>query len=137
VHANWDRIKHAEKSRDSVTDGVPMGQPALTLAAALQRKAARLDLPADLAAPPAAPAPATAAGSARSGGPTASAASDLGRRLWSLVADARAAGLDPEAELRHAARAFRDTLAAAERAARAAGRDPATLVPAEWRSYLG
>ena len=34
--------------------------------------------------------------------------SALGRRLWALVAEARAAGLDPEAELRGAAREFRD-----------------------------
>jgi XTP/dITP diphosphohydrolase len=114
VHANWDRIKRAEKSRDSVTDGVPMGQPALTLAATLQRKAARLDVPTDVLPP----------------------GSDLGRRLWSLVAAGRAAGLDPEAELRTAARAFRDALAAAERAARADGHDPAALSAADWRRYL-
>jgi XTP/dITP diphosphohydrolase len=115
VHANWDQIKRAEKDRDSVTDGVPMGQPALTLAATLQRKAARLDLPPDV--PP--------------------AGSDLGRRLWALVAEARAAGLDAEAELRGAARSFRDTVAAAERAARADGRDPAGLSAAQWLRYLG
>jgi XTP/dITP diphosphohydrolase len=114
VHANWDRIKRAEKRRGSVTDGVPMGQPALTLAATLQRKAGRLDLPADLRP----------------------AGSDLGRRLWSLVAEAAAAGLDAEAELRAAARAFRDTVAAAERAAEDAGRDPATLSAADWSGFL-
>jgi XTP/dITP diphosphohydrolase len=112
VHDRWDEIKREEKRRDSVTDGVPMGQPALTLAATLQRKAARLDLPA------------------------LPAADGLGGRLWSLVADARAAGLDPEAELRAVARTYRDTLADAERAARAAGHDPATLAPADWQKYL-
>ena len=35
----WDQIKAAEKGRLSVTDGVPMGQPSLSLAAKLQRRA--------------------------------------------------------------------------------------------------
>jgi XTP/dITP diphosphohydrolase len=114
VESNWDVIKRTEKARESVTDGVPMGQPALTLAATLQRKAAKLDLPAD----------------------AMSTVDGLGAELWALVARARAAGLDPEAELRQVARRFRDALAAAERAARADGRDPGTLTPAEWARYL-
>ena len=94
VSANWERIKQAEKQRGSVTDGVPMGQPALMLAATLQRKAARAGLS------PAAP---------------AGAGHELGRRLWTLVAEAQAAGLDPEAELRAVARAYRDAVLQAER----------------------
>ena len=34
VAANWDEIKAVEKRRESVTDGVPLGQPALALAGA-------------------------------------------------------------------------------------------------------
>jgi XTP/dITP diphosphohydrolase len=112
VVSNWDVIKGAEKARESVTEGVPLGQPALTLAATLQRKAAKLALPPD----------ALPAG--------------VGARLWELVREARAAGLDPEAELRQVARHYRDTLAAAERAARADGRDPAALDAADWSRYL-
>src|SRR3954447_5952888 len=44
----WDQIKAAEKGRLSVTDGVPMGQPSLSLAAKLQRRAVRGGLPVDL-----------------------------------------------------------------------------------------
>ena len=51
VEANWDEIKKAEKGRTSVTDGVPMGQPALSLAAKLQSRAARSGLPASLVVP--------------------------------------------------------------------------------------
>ena len=114
VLRNWDVIKRAEKTRESVTDGVPMGQPALTLAATLQHKAAKLTLPAG-ALP---------------------AADGFGGRLWELVAEARAAGLDAESELRRVSRAYRDVLAAAERAARADGRDPAELTATDWARYL-
>ncbi|HSV66401.1 MAG TPA: MazG family protein [Mycobacteriales bacterium] len=109
VHANWDKIKRAEKPRGSVTDGVPMGQPALTLAAALQRKAARIGLADVLPDPAAAGAPAPELGGPEPSGPM------VGRRLWALVAEARAAGLDAEAELRAVARAYRAAVIAAER----------------------
>ncbi len=62
VKRNWDEIKKEEKriraERSGVTatpavpsalDGVPFGQPALALAAQLQRRAARAGVPADLA----------------------------------------------------------------------------------------
>jgi len=35
VEANWEQIKAEEKKRESVVDGVPVGQPALALAAKL------------------------------------------------------------------------------------------------------
>ena len=38
---NWERIKKAEKSRDSVLDGIAMSQPALALAAKVLRRAER------------------------------------------------------------------------------------------------
>jgi XTP/dITP diphosphohydrolase len=93
VKRNWDEIKKAERahanpgSDPSVLDGVPFGQPALSLAAQLQRRATRAGAPADLGAPP---------------GP------DLGDQLLVLVARAREQGLDPELELRAAARRYRD-----------------------------
>jgi XTP/dITP diphosphohydrolase len=114
VSDNWDVIKKAEKARSSVTEGVPMGQPALTLAATLQRKAGKLDLPPGMPAVPA----------------------GVGATLWDLVARARAAGVDAESELRHVARAYRDALATAEAAARADGRDPADLSAEDWSRYL-
>ncbi|MEV5575696.1 MazG family protein [Spirillospora sp. NPDC052269] len=99
VNANWEQIKAAERAEKkgeaaSVLDGVPMGQPALSLAAQLQRRAARVELPED---------------------DYEVAGSDLGSRLFSLVRQAQAEGVDAEAELRAAARAFADRVRAWER----------------------
>lgn len=125
VKQNWDAIKAAERvaaggGPGSVTDGVPLGQPALSLAAQLQRRAERAGVPGDLAdltvtASAASPAgPAAPAGSAARTGPDA-AVSDIGARLFALVTTAREAGLDPELELRAAARVYRDRVLAWER----------------------
>ncbi len=163
VKQNWDAIKAAERTSadgvpGSVLAGVPFGQPALALAAQLQRRAERSGVPADLVAEApladstpaagvasasarAASAPAAADGSAAGapavgapaagdgsaagapaagGGSAASApaAGDesvaLGADLFQLVARARAAGLDPELELRAAARRYRDRVYAWE-----------------------
>jgi XTP/dITP diphosphohydrolase len=46
------------------------------------------------------------------------AVSDIGAELFALVARARQAGLDPELELRAAARAYRDRVRAWERPGR-------------------
>ena len=102
LEGSWEALKQAEKGRASVTDGVPLSQPALSLAAKLQKRGSRLGAP----VPP---------------------ADGLGGELWELVRRCREAGVDPEVELRDAARAYRDALAAAEAAARAGGLDPATL----------
>jgi uncharacterized protein YabN with tetrapyrrole methylase and pyrophosphatase domain len=69
VKTNWDAIKAAEReaasgSSASILDGIPLAQPALSLATALQRRASRAGAPPDLAdlaaaAPPASIAPAT------------------------------------------------------------------------------
>ena len=72
-----------------MTEGVPLGQPALALAAKLQRRAARLGVP-------------------------AIAFEGAGGELWALVERCVAEGLDPEVELRSVARAFRDRLAVLE-----------------------
>ena len=106
VKRNWDQIKAAERSRASgapasALAGVPFGQPALALATQLQRRAERAGVPAELAdLPPDA---------AQDGeGPA------LGAELLRLVATARASGLDPELELREAARRYRDRVRAWE-----------------------
>jgi XTP/dITP diphosphohydrolase len=110
VNANWEEIKKAERAAKaagsadgadgavgpSVLDGVPFGQPALSLAAQLQRRAARAGI---------------SAGPAGGPGPGAG----LGQALMALVAQAREAGLDPELELRAAARRFADSVRAQER----------------------
>ena len=148
VTANWDKIKKAERSAKgasgpaqvSALDGVPFGQPGLSLATQLQRRAARAGLPDHLLTAPAAPAaPAASAASAAPAVPATDAApatpaplpvtqvtaeadeaigagSDLGDRLFALVASARAADLDPELELRAAARRFAERVRAWEQA---------------------
>jgi XTP/dITP diphosphohydrolase len=101
VKRNWETIKAEERAAASggpasALDGVPMAQPALALAAQLQRRAAAAGAPPDLADLP------------------AEQVSDVGAELFALVAKTRAAGLDPELELRRAARAFRDRFRAWE-----------------------
>ncbi|HSS90958.1 MAG TPA: MazG family protein [Streptosporangiaceae bacterium] len=114
VKRNWDAIKAAERAEAagapvSVLDTVPFGQPALSLAAQLQRRAERAGVPADLAGRP-------ASGPGQGDGAAGQqAVSDIGAELFALVARAREAGLDPELELRAAARAYRDRVRAWER----------------------
>jgi XTP/dITP diphosphohydrolase len=105
VKRNWDAIKAAERARaggppPSVVGSVPFSQPALALAAQLQRRAERAGAPTEFAS-----LPVSAASHATAGG---NGVSDIGAELFALVAKARAAGLDPELELRAAARGYRD-----------------------------
>jgi XTP/dITP diphosphohydrolase len=119
VNANWEEIKKAERTAKaevgraaglstgadgpSVLDGVPFGQPALSLAAQLQRRAER----AGISIYPAGYSPSGEIGSSLTG-------EGIGDALMALVAQARAAGLDPELELRAAARRFAGTVRARE-----------------------
>jgi XTP/dITP diphosphohydrolase len=125
VEANWQRLKEAEKSRSSVTEGVPLEQPALALAAKLQERAAGIG-----AEVPGAD-PAILRESAAGEHPIDA----LGELLFHVVALARSQGVDAEAALRATSRRFRDRLAAIETTVRAAGRDPRTLSAAEWESH--
>jgi XTP/dITP diphosphohydrolase len=106
VNANWEEIKKAERAAKaqaagvtacanapSVLDGVPFGQPALSLAAQLQRRAERAGIV------------------------VADGDESVGGALMGLVARAREAGLDPELELRAAARRFADAVRERERSA--------------------
>jgi XTP/dITP diphosphohydrolase len=107
VKANWDAIKAAEREAASGTpasalDGVPFGQPALALAAQLQRRAERAGVPAELS-------------DLTAEAPETAEDSELGAELFRLVAKAREAGLDPELELRAAARRYRDRVREWER----------------------
>ncbi|MEY9878063.1 XTP/dITP diphosphohydrolase [Streptacidiphilus sp. MAP12-33] len=102
VEANWEELKAAEKQRESATDGVPMAQPALALAAKLHSRAGkagvRVALPQEEAA-------------------SDGAGQDFGTRLLRIAVEAQDAGVDPEAALREAARAYRDAIRRAESAA--------------------
>jgi XTP/dITP diphosphohydrolase len=111
LEGTWDALKAAEKGRTSVTEGVPLGQPALSLAAKLQKRAERL------------------------GAPLPSYDGE-GGALWAAVRACREAGLDPEVELRSVARAFRDRLAEVEGELVAQGRATASLTPEEWQAAL-
>jgi XTP/dITP diphosphohydrolase len=128
VTRNWDDIKREEKrmkaerngvpatgaAAPSALDGVPFGQPALALAAQLQGRAARAGVPEELA---------RLDGDPAEGGSADSGESDpqggcLGRELFRLVMKARELGLDPEIELRAAARRYRDLVHHWERSTR-------------------
>jgi XTP/dITP diphosphohydrolase len=112
LERSWDAIKAAEKGgRTSVTDGVPLSQPALSLALKLQRRAGRLGAPTDL---------------------PGRAGDLLARELWDVVRRCREQRIDPEAALRAVARGFRDRLARVEADLRNEGREPADLTPDEW-----
>ena len=133
VNANWEEIKQAERAAKaalagdpasgevtapSVLDGVPFGQPALSLAAQLQRRAQRAGIAVSVVSD-------RLAGDGAGDGPGPGAA-DLtgeleltgeraGDALMALVARVREAGLDPELELRAAARRFADSVRERER----------------------
>jgi XTP/dITP diphosphohydrolase len=114
VKRNWDAIKAAERAIQggpppSVVGSIPFSQPALALAAQLQLRAERAGAPAELADLP-------AAGAAGDGVAGEDAVSGIGAELFALVAKARTAGLDPELELRAAARRYRDRVQAWEQA---------------------
>jgi uncharacterized protein YabN with tetrapyrrole methylase and pyrophosphatase domain len=140
VKQNWDAIKAAERAAKgggpgSALDGVPFGQPALALAAQLQRRAERAGVPPDLADLSGPGSAGRAGGAVGAGGAVAAGGaggtgegitpSEIGAELFALVARARAAGLDPELELRAAARAYRELVRSWEQAHRA-GEPPAS-----------
>jgi XTP/dITP diphosphohydrolase len=94
----WEELKVAEKGRTSAVDGVPLAQPALALAAKLISRASR-------------------AGLGDVGGASGVDETEIGARLFAVVRDAVAAGVDPEAALRRTARAYRAAIIAAETSA--------------------
>src|ERR1700761_8520233 len=69
----WEQRKIVEKGRTSAVDGVPLGQPALSLAAKRIARAGRAELA--VAVEP---------------------SEQIGPRLWAVVEDAVRAGVDPE-----------------------------------------
>ncbi|HJQ45018.1 MAG TPA: MazG family protein [Amycolatopsis sp.] len=109
----WEELKQAEKRRQSIVDGVALGQPAAALAGKLGQRSGRAGIPLDLFPP----------------------SSDAAAQLFRVAATARRAGIDPEGELRAVAKRFAADVRAAEDNARAAGVDPATLEASGWRAY--
>jgi XTP/dITP diphosphohydrolase len=105
VEANWEALKAAEKGRTSATDGVPLAQPALALAAKLMSRAEKAGIEVPVAA--------VDAGGA-----------DVGDLLLGVVALARRQKVDPEAALRSAARRYAEAVREAERPAAASPGPP-------------
>ncbi|MEU1317028.1 nucleoside triphosphate pyrophosphohydrolase [Streptomyces tibetensis] len=91
VKEHWLRTKAVEKQRTSITEGIPLGQPGLALAAKLAARVrtAHLEIP----LPP---------------------VEGIGYELLALAVRAESEGVDPEAALRAAARAYRDAIRRAE-----------------------
>ena len=91
VEAGWHTAKAAEKGRGSALDGVPIALPALSLIAKLMHRAeahgVHVEPPED---------------------------ASIASRLVRLAAEARAAGMDAEGELRRAARDYTARVRAAE-----------------------
>ncbi|MFK4729973.1 MazG family protein [Agromyces mediolanus] len=128
----WDELKADEKPhRTSVLDGVPMGMPALALAAKVLTKAEkagvvpgpRTDAPDE--AVPGEPFPADSSpadsfrGDSFPGGSFPGDEAELGEALLRIVAEARARGLDAERALRGAVRDFTAEVRAADASAHA------------------
>lgn len=102
VNRNWEQIKAAERGGASPIASVPMGAPALMLAAKLQRKGGEPALSGDAL---------VEAARRFAAGPGDESGAEL---LWAAVSVMRSNGIDPEAALRARARAYRDGILAAE-----------------------
>lgn len=100
VKQNWDQIKNAEKGRTSPIDGVPLGQPALQLAAKLLHRAEKNKL-----ARPNTDLPKSILDNSKD------LESDLGEAIFSFTAWAVENGIDPEAALRKVSLKYAEKLA--------------------------
>jgi MazG family protein len=144
VRENWERIKRDDEGREGVFHDVPEGMPALLYARKVQRRAASVgfdypglaDALADLddelrelraELPDSDPAPETE--------PEARVAAELGDVLFAAVNVARRLNVDPELELRAAAKRFRSRVEHGAALAAADGVDWATLPLDEQDAY--
>jgi XTP/dITP diphosphohydrolase len=91
VKEHWLRTKAEEKGRTSVTEGIPLGQPGLALAAKLASRVRTAGLEVELPQ-----------------------GEGVGYELLAIATRAEAEGVDPETALRTAARAYRDAIRATE-----------------------
>jgi tetrapyrrole methylase family protein/MazG family protein len=125
VVQNWDAIKHAEKQRSSVFDGIPRSQPSLGYAYAVQRKAAKVgfDWPDIHGAVPKIAEETTEVLDAIERGAQSDVAAEIGDLLFAVVNVARHAGVEPESALRAAAHKFRSRFEGVERLAAEQGLD--------------
>jgi tetrapyrrole methylase family protein/MazG family protein len=119
VVANWDAIKHAEKGRTSVFDGVAMSQPSLSYAYQVQRKAAKVgfDWPDVNGALPKIVEETAELTEAIVSGDRDRIDDELGDLLFAVVNVARHLGVEPETALRVAVHKFRRRFEHVERLA--------------------
>jgi MazG family protein len=144
VRERWEELKRESEGREGVFHDVPEGLPALLYARKVQLRARSVgfeypdlagavadledelrELRAEL--PAADPAPETE--------PETRVASELGDVLFALVNVARRLNVDPELELRAAAKRFRGRVETAEVLARADGKDWTALALDEQDAY--
>lgn len=104
VEAKWQELKNAEKSRTSVTDGVPVSLPAMTQASKLLQRLKN----ASATAPLSMDAVETVEDALANG-------VDPGQLMIALVAKLRADGVDPDALMRESVRDFRAAIVDAEK----------------------
>ncbi len=90
LNETWEQRKIEEKGRTSAVDGVPIALPALALSTKLVARARRAGLE-PVPAVPAVP-------------EDDDAEAEVGRRLFDIVREAQAHGVDPESALRRVAR---------------------------------
>ena len=124
VMANWERIKQAEKRRESIMEGIPAALPSLLYAHKVQRRAASVGFDWD-SVEGAYPKVAEELAELRAD----PGQEELGDLLFAVVNVARHLDLDPEAALRRAAVKFRDRFVAVEELASARGLDLAATSP--------
>ncbi|WBB58915.1 nucleoside triphosphate pyrophosphohydrolase [Streptomyces sp. WMMC500] len=129
VKAHWLREKALEKRRTSVTEGVPLAQPALSLVAKLAGRARTAGLNVPVPPGPGNGGPPTAGHGGRTDeaadavgegrgepAPAGGPAAVIGAELLALALRAEARGVDPETALRSAARGYREAILIAEKA---------------------
>ncbi|HET9170518.1 MAG TPA: MazG family protein [Actinospica sp.] len=103
VEANWEQIKAAEKGRTSAVEGVPLAQPALSLAEKLLKRAGNAGL--DITVPQLPAELRTAVDNSDEKLET-----QVGALLLAVAGLAREHGVDPEAALRAEARGLREQI---------------------------
>jgi XTP/dITP diphosphohydrolase len=103
VEANWEQIKAEEKGRSSAVEGVPLAQPALSLAEKLLKRARNAGL--EVTVPQLSETVRQQADITET-----SAQQQVGALLLAVVGVARQLGVDPEEALRHEARGLRDQI---------------------------
>ena len=131
--ADWEAAKAAERAgrgQRGTLDGIPLGLPALTRAAKLQRRAARVGFDWPEIGPVAQKVAEEARELAEAEGP-AETAEEMGDLLFAVVNLARHRNVDPEAALRAAGAKFARRFGAVEAALAAGGRGPRDATLAE------